>query len=83
MALMGDPDAPDNFSGIIIRVKFLLLNLLKLQRFSTINISLDNSNLCTGKLLSEPLSMLGESIHTAFTFLSTRYFAAPSERPGL
>lgn len=76
---MGDPEAPDSFNGIIIRVKFWLLILLKLQRFSTIKISLFNNSLCTGKLPSDPLSMLGESIHTAFTFLFIRYSAASSE----
>ena len=83
MALIGDPDAPNNFSGAIINVKYWLFSLLKLHKFSTINISLDNNNLCMANRLSEPLSILGESIHTAFTFLLIKYLAASSARPGL
>src|ERR671925_1915242 len=83
IALTGEPEAPINFNGVIMSVNLLVLNFSKLQRFSIIMISLANKILCTLKLLSIPGSILGQSIATALTFFSIRYFAASVDRPGL
>lgn len=37
MALIGEPDAPDNFKGVIINVKYWSCSFSKLHRFSTTN----------------------------------------------
>src|ERR671915_1182958 len=92
----GEPVAPPSLSGLIIKVNvvvallfllfllvlLLLVTLFRLQRFSIISILHESNILWAMNLLSAPLSMLGESIATAFTLFLARYLAACSDRPG-
>src|SRR5215831_2205046 len=83
IARTGDPVAPASLSGVIINVNHpSFLNFSRLERFSTTKTSLDNKILWDVKLESIPASILGQSVATAFTLLSTRNCDASGARPG-